>query len=546
MRRSNARSPAIDLHPIMDPSKLQSRTNPSRFNLISRFPPSNSKTPKSNHLCIITTALTITFALFFYLFVVARGSKSNPGFSKLGFGIVIDGGSTGTRIHVFEFSKEGGIPVVDFSKGGSKTMRVNPGLSSFSEDPESAGKSLLELLEFGKGKIPKEFWEGTEVRLMATAGLRMLDVGIRERILDSCRWVLRASDFRFQDDWASVITGADEGIYAWIAANYALGTFGGDPQQTTGIIELGGASAQVTFVTSERVPPEFSHTIQFGKFTYNLYSHSLLHFGQNVAYESLHKLLISRDLKLSADSVQEGIFKDPCTPRGYLHGEESLKLSAGVLDANNPTVHAWGNFSECRSAALMLLQKGKDECLYQHCHIGSTFVPELRGKFLATENFFFTTKFFGLPPTAILSNLIASGQQFCEDDWINLKKRYHTHDDEDLQRYCFSSAYIVALLHDSLGVALNDDRISFANEVRDIPLDWALGAFILQKTTDLEEEDSDWINVISDDSSALLSLFIVLAVVVLSAWSVSKWRKPQLKTVYDLEKGRYIVTRVNR
>lgn len=42
-------------------------------------------------------------------------------------------------------------------------------------------------------------------------------------------------------------TGTDEGIYAWVAANYALGTLGGDPQKTTGIFELGGASAQVLF-----------------------------------------------------------------------------------------------------------------------------------------------------------------------------------------------------------------------------------------------------------------------------------------------------------
>ena len=39
--------------------------------------------------------------------------------------------------------------------------------------------------------------------------------------------------------------GSDEGVYAWVVANYALGTLGGDPQETTGIIELGGASAQV-------------------------------------------------------------------------------------------------------------------------------------------------------------------------------------------------------------------------------------------------------------------------------------------------------------
>lgn len=44
----------------------------------------------------------------------------------------------------------------------------------------------------------------------------------------------------------NVFAGSDEGIYAWVAANYALGTLGSHPQNTTGIIELGGASAQVS------------------------------------------------------------------------------------------------------------------------------------------------------------------------------------------------------------------------------------------------------------------------------------------------------------
>lgn len=45
-----------------------------------------------------------------------------------------------------------------------------------------------------------------------------------------------------------LIVGSDEGLYAWVIANYALGTLGSDPLQTTGIIELGGASAQVDLI----------------------------------------------------------------------------------------------------------------------------------------------------------------------------------------------------------------------------------------------------------------------------------------------------------
>ena len=38
---------------------------------------------------------------------------------------------------------------------------------------------------------------------------------------------------------------------AWVVANYALGSLGGDPLHTTGIVELGGASAQVYSLPSQ-------------------------------------------------------------------------------------------------------------------------------------------------------------------------------------------------------------------------------------------------------------------------------------------------------
>nr|GFA30687.1 probable apyrase 6 [Tanacetum cinerariifolium] len=181
---------------------------------------------------------------------------------------------------------------------------------------------------------------------------------------------------------------------------------------------------------------------------------------------------------------------DPCSPKGYKHSLTIGNITPISFVKTNEQLsipQASGNFSECRSASLTLLQKGKDECAYDQCYIGSTFIPKLQGNFLATENFFHTSKFFGLSPKTFLSELMVAGKQFCEEDWSKLKTKYPTFNDEDLHHYCFSSAYIVALLHDSLGIALDDKRIGYANQVNDIPLDWALGAFISQIMSDQDE-----------------------------------------------------------
>lgn len=80
-----------------------------------------------------------------------------------------------------------------------------------------------------------------------------------------------------------------------------------------------------------------------------------------------------------------------------------------------------------------------------------------------------------------------------------------------------------------------------------VPLDWALGAFILQSAESTDSKVTHWYSmIVGDDSHMLLSIGGILVIFVLIGWFISKWRKPQLKTIYDLEKGRYIVTRVNR
>lgn len=505
-----------------------------------------SRNQKQSHVAKSGSVLAIGFASLVIISCVYLYVNSCDAVTKH-YRIVIDGGSTGSRIHVFEYLIKDGAPVFNKKGLGLGSLRVSPGLSSFTEDPNGAGESVLELLEFARKMIPDDKWGETEVRLMATAGLRLLDLSVQERILESCRKVLRISGFSFRDDWASVISGSDEGVYAWVVANYALGTLGGDPPETTGIIELGGASAQVTFFSREPIPPEFSQTIKFGNVSYSLYSHSLLEFGQNVAFDLVRGSSLAKGPNLELLGIKGPV--DPCSPKGYKHNSMKGNLTPNSLvqtSDQSSILHASGNFSECRSASLTFLQKDREECAYDQCYIGSTFIPKLQGKFLATENFFHTSKFFGLSPKTFLSELMVAGKQFCEEDWSKLKTRYPTFNDEDLHRYCFSSAYIVALLHDSLGIALDDKRIGYASQVNDIPLDWALGAFIFQTMSDLDVGKLYPTKSILTMDSSMLSGLVFVIFLVFVVYYVSKWRKPNVKTIYDLEKGKYIVTRVGR
>lgn len=212
MRRSNAR-PVVD-NPAdpnnankntMDSAKLQFRMNNRSSNLFSRNP-NNKHTSKSS--LIFFASITVSIALFCFLFV------GSPNLETPKFGIVIDGGSTGSRIHVFEYHVRNGAPEFDFGKDGLASMRVMPGLSSFAEDPEGAGGSLEELVNFARERVPKEHWGKTEIRLMATAGLRLVEGKVQERILESCRKVLRLSGFKFHHDWVSVISGMVMRVYA--------------------------------------------------------------------------------------------------------------------------------------------------------------------------------------------------------------------------------------------------------------------------------------------------------------------------------------------
>ncbi|XP_060687707.1 ectonucleoside triphosphate diphosphohydrolase 6 isoform X2 [Hemiscyllium ocellatum] len=149
------------------------------------------------------------------------------------YGIMFDAGSTGTRIHVFKFTKlPNGSP-----KLAHETFKaLKPGLSAYSDEPH----------------LVKE--------------------------------VFQLSPFLVTNDCVSIMDGTDEGISAWITVNFLIDSLHGEQRNTTGILDLGGGSTQITFlphneITLQTSPVNYITSIQMFNSTYTVYSHSYLGFG---------------------------------------------------------------------------------------------------------------------------------------------------------------------------------------------------------------------------------------------------------------------------
>ena len=146
----------------------------------------------------------------------------------------------------------------------------------------------------------------------------MVAEGPREQILESVRDALAASPLKFDDrkKGAKVIAGTDEGGYGWMSVNYLLGNLHGDaePSDFVGVVEMGGASAQVTQIASKNVPEGYGFSFVMGTKTYKLYTHSYLGYGLEQAREKL-----SAELASNRKSVE-----DPCLNDGFKRPELSL------------------------------------------------------------------------------------------------------------------------------------------------------------------------------------------------------------------------------
>ena len=260
--------------------------------------------------------------------------------------VVIDAGSTGSRVHIFKFiQRSDGNLDLQFDK----FEQLNPGLSSFADDPSGAAKSLRPLVKLAMETVPEAEQSSTPIMVGATAGLRLLPDGKADIILEEVRHWLRKFPFKFQDDDVKILSGVNEGAFAWLTLNYLLGNLGKPHSETVAAIDLGGGSVQEAFAMSReeaKTAPTADYVthLRGGGQEYSVYVYSYLGYG----------LMAGRAAVLQEDPNGPDDDSHPCIHRGhtgqYEYGGEKF-TAVGHDDG--------ANHDGCEETVITALKQGK-------------------------------------------------------------------------------------------------------------------------------------------------------------------------------------------
>lgn len=223
------------------------------------------------------------FCLLVTLFAGCGGHSDRHTLTR--YVAVIDAGSSGSRIVLYERKRDG------------KTLRVEQrfsdtagqALSSFESLPADAGpkgvgpliqalSTYLRASDLSVGDV--------QVHLLATAGMRLVEArnpAAATAIYASARSYLEGTGIR--PGRIETLSGVDEGLFAWLDLNDLAGRLQDGAQATLGLIEVGGASAQIAFATNADDPRVV--TIMANGQSFRVLSLSWLGLGQDQARRSM-------------------------------------------------------------------------------------------------------------------------------------------------------------------------------------------------------------------------------------------------------------------
>jgi guanosine-diphosphatase len=421
---------------------------------------------------------------------------------------MIDAGSTGSRIHVYRFNNCGPTPELEdevFEQTEKKPG--GSGLSIYKEDAEGAAKSLDPLMKVALDNVPEKLRGCTPVAVKATAGLRKLGDELSNKILAAVRHRLETA-YPFpvvaaDKGGVEVMEGKDEGVYAWITANYLLGKIGGpDKSPTAAVLDLGGGSTQIVFEPTFKGSPnggipekladgDHKYELNFGGRAFTLYQHSYLGYGLMEARNHLHSLVLDAAYKENKDAGSDSWLKEPISNPCIAPGQSkqvTIELKAdhplGPSVAVNMTGPSRGSPAQCRALAEKTLLKDA-ECKLAPCAFNGVHQPSI-SKVFATEDvylfsyFYDRTKVLGMPSSFTIAELKDLALRVCGGEAAGGWDVFHAAPEavaelRDRPDHCLDLNFMIALLHTGYEMPI-DREVRIAKKIKDRELGWCLGA----------------------------------------------------------------------
>ena len=458
--------------------KMKPNNGNQRFDAWSRY---KTRFLAAIFVVFVTATIFLSQSLFSRAPVVPHSApgkvttKKDPA-EESKFAIVIDAGSTGSRVHVFKFLVVRGELELSFDEFD----QLKPGLSSYADKPKDAALSLKPLLDKAMATVPEAQQKSTPIMVGATAGLRLLPDGKADVILDHVEKYLKQYPFKFSHGDVQILSGQDEGAFAWLTLNYLLGNLGKPFDETVAAIDLGGGSVQQAFAMSpseikDAPKQDYITKLKGGGKEYNVYVHSYLGYG----------LMAARAAVLEIDPNGPDDDSHPCIHEGYkgkyTYGSEEF-VAQGHSDG--------AQYDQCMATVLSALQKDEScgapqpQCSFKGAWRGSR-IPDV---FYVSSYFWDRAADAGLLDDEKDIEAVVSPNHFkshaedaCDMDVHSVKKTYSRLQDEHSPYFCLDLTYAHTLLTGGFNIP-EDKEITLVKKVKYkgeyVEVAWALGAGI--------------------------------------------------------------------
>ncbi|KAG8214355.1 nucleoside phosphatase family-domain-containing protein [Butyriboletus roseoflavus] len=422
------------------------------------------------------------------------------------YALMIDAGSTGSRIHIYKFNHCGPSPAYEYEV----FKMIQPGLSDPTKTPQGAAESLDVLLDEALRVVPPSLHHCTPLAVKATAGLRLLGLEESQAILEAVETRLRgAYPFVVPDeDGVVIMDGKDEGVYAWITVNYLLGAIRADAPKdapTYAVLDLGGGSTQIVFEPEKGEEAraaldvdaggvlkdgEHKYELAFGGEERVLYQHSYLGYGLKSARESVHRVVeFMSGLRAARVSGELPRVPNPCLAQTTTKevdiplGEDKIKVLMAGEDV--------GSFEACNRVLELVMAKDAI-CEVKPCSFNGVYQPSLldafpTGRILLLSYFYDRIMPLVPPPPTdtqpriTVSTIATLARQVCAgpNSWLEHWAPYPSviEELEGRPEWCLDLTFMHALL--GLGYEFEDVRdVELGKRIEGTELGWCLGATI--------------------------------------------------------------------